>query len=201
MIDRGATIHLPREEQLFHHTPLIPVEIGVREIANGTAADGQPCSRRSSRRVVGSGLRVTAEKPLHGQHRFDIMAARQTCGCGCGAESMPSATLPDRPARRLGPCRGGSSGLKERRNRIAAQHSDQSVTYACTVHAWCSRAETRLSRTLNVPACYSASRRENFQKSTELHLVKFYLYRYIAYIYIYIYIYICYRCVCICIYV
>jgi len=24
MIDREATIHLPREEQLFHHTPLIP---------------------------------------------------------------------------------------------------------------------------------------------------------------------------------
>lgn len=28
-------------------------------------------------RVVGSGLRVTAEEPLHGQHGFGIMAARR----------------------------------------------------------------------------------------------------------------------------
>lgn len=62
------------------------------------------------RRVVGSGLRVTAEKPLYGQHGFGIMAARQTCGCGCGAESMPSAALPNAPTDPSG--RGGSAARK-----------------------------------------------------------------------------------------
>lgn len=33
--------------------------------------------RSASRRVLGSSLRVTAEKPLHGQHGFGIMATRQ----------------------------------------------------------------------------------------------------------------------------
>lgn len=84
------------------------------EIGNGTAA---VAGTALSCRVVGSGLRVTAEKPLHGQHGFGIMAARrQACGCGCGAESMPPATLPDR--RRSARV---ESGPKERRNRVAVR--------------------------------------------------------------------------------
>lgn len=62
-----------------------------------------------------------------------IMAARrQTCGCGCGAESMPLATLPDR-RRSARPLRAVVVGRvesrsKERRNRVAAPRV---YTYMC----------------------------------------------------------------------
>lgn len=41
------------------------------------AAPAVRVQRSASRRVLGSSLRVTAEKPLHGQHGFGIMATRQ----------------------------------------------------------------------------------------------------------------------------
>lgn len=96
---------------------------------------------------------------------FGIMAARrQTCGCGCGAESMPSATLPDRrrSARppRAAAGRERAERAAESRRRACTRAHARAHAHACgdpaSVEKY-SRAEIHISRTVRQEGHISSS--------------------------------------------
>lgn len=127
----GDQRSIRRVKQLFRHTCDSPIDwYGQRKGSNGTAAGGpRPCAsnvRVTSRHVASSAAACASLRRNRCTASTALVSWRPgKCGCGCGAESMPPATLPDQRIGRA--ARGSRAGWKtaeSRRRATPVRHVD-----------------------------------------------------------------------------
>jgi len=122
-IDRRSTIHSPRKTSCSSVTPVILRLIGTvdEKGSNGTAAGGprQAVRVQRSRHVASSAAACASLRRNRCTASTALVSWRPgKCGCGCGAESMPPATLPDQRIGRA--ARGSRAGWKTAESRRRA---------------------------------------------------------------------------------
>lgn len=119
----GAMIDSPHKKQLSHHTGdsrLIGIkcESGQNGRRNSRRRS-QPCASNVRRHVASSAAACASLRRNRCTASTALVSWRPgKCGCGCGAESMPPATLPDQSHRRA--ARGSRAGWKTAESRRRA---------------------------------------------------------------------------------